>query len=158
MFRWAQVTEELRQALWELEEEKENRRHVEEEMNLKAHEQDNLKNKLSALMEEREKQKAVTLMGNEVAEACLVVAATFPSEDGDKLVRELKDEKEEEAAARPSHQEQQELLVSAGEMKQAFISAKQIPELRDDSQLQTLQVYQYNQCNKYICVSSSMGM
>lgn len=63
MFRWAQVTEELRQALWELEEEKEKRRHVEEEMNLKAHEQDNLKNKLSALMEEREKENAVMLMG-----------------------------------------------------------------------------------------------
>ncbi|XP_034713637.1 pericentrin isoform X5 [Etheostoma cragini] len=53
--RWAQVTEELQQTLLELEEEKEKRIHVEEEMNFRAHEQDNLKNKLSALMEEREK-------------------------------------------------------------------------------------------------------
>ncbi|XP_032355881.1 pericentrin isoform X2 [Etheostoma spectabile] len=52
--RWAQVTEELQQTLWELEEEKEKRRHVEEEMNFRVHDQDNLKNKLSALMEERE--------------------------------------------------------------------------------------------------------
>ncbi|XP_074547801.1 pericentrin [Halichoeres trimaculatus] len=51
--RWAQVTDELQQALLDLEEEKEKRRHVEEEMSLKTHEQDNLKNKLSALMEER---------------------------------------------------------------------------------------------------------
>ncbi|XP_028420872.1 pericentrin isoform X5 [Perca flavescens] len=57
--RWAQVTEELQQALWELEEEKEKRRRVEEEMNLRAHEQDNLKNKLSALMEEREKDNHI---------------------------------------------------------------------------------------------------
>lgn len=65
MFRWAQVTEELKQALWELEEEKEKRRCAEEQMNMKAHEQDNLKNKLSALMEEREKANEVMLMGKE---------------------------------------------------------------------------------------------
>lgn len=65
MFRWAQVTEELKQALWELEEEKEMRRCAEEDMNAKANEQDNLKNKLSALMEEREKANEVMLMGKE---------------------------------------------------------------------------------------------
>ncbi|XP_039642921.1 pericentrin isoform X3 [Perca fluviatilis] len=57
--RWAQVTEELQQALWELEEEKEKRRRVEEEINLRAHEQDNLKNKLGVLMEEREKDNHI---------------------------------------------------------------------------------------------------
>lgn len=141
IIRWAQVTEELRQALWELEEEKEKRRQVEEEINLRAHEQDNLKNKLSALMEEREKETAVMLMGNDAAETCLLVSATSPSEDRDKLVRELKNEKEKEAALL-SHQKQQELLeLSLQEIKQDSQSAKQSPELRDDNQLQTLQVY-----------------
>lgn len=136
MFRWAQVTEELRQALWELEEEKEKRRHVEEEMNLKAHEQDNLKNKLSALMEEREKENAVMLMGKEAPETCLLYPAYSPAKEGDKLVGE--------EAALPFEKQHELLVVSLQEMKQASKSAKQSPELRDDNQLQTLQVYQYN--------------
>ncbi|KAK5857626.1 hypothetical protein PBY51_010856 [Eleginops maclovinus] len=132
--RWAQVTEELRQALWELEEEKEQKRIVEEEMNLKAHEQDNLKNKLSALMKERE--NAVLLMGREAAETSLLAPATTPSEEDDKLVGELKNKQ----AALLSHQNQQELVVlSQQEIKQPAISAEQSPELRDDKQLQTLQ-------------------
>lgn len=144
MFRWAQVTDELRQALWELEEEKEKRRDVVEEMNLKAHELDNLKNKLSALMEERGKENAVLLVGKEAAETCLLVPSPSPSEEGDKLVGELKNESEKEAAL-PSHQTQHELLLlSLQEIKQASQSAKQSPELSDDNQLQTLQVYQYN--------------
>ncbi|XP_044023203.1 pericentrin isoform X3 [Siniperca chuatsi] len=139
--RWAQVTEELRQALCELEEEKEKRRHVEEDMNLKAHEQDNLKNKLSAIMEEREKENAVMLMGKEGAETSPLVPATSPSEEEDKLVGELKNEQEKEAALL-SHQKQQELLVlSLREIKQASNSARQSPELRDDNQLQTLQAH-----------------
>lgn len=52
--RWAQVTEELREALLELEEEKEKRIHIEEEIQLKSHEQDELKNKLCALLEDKE--------------------------------------------------------------------------------------------------------
>lgn len=64
-FRWAQVTDELKEALWELEAEKEKRRHVEEQMNTRAQEQDNLKNKLSALMEEREKATDVMLLGQD---------------------------------------------------------------------------------------------
>ncbi|XP_070776144.1 pericentrin [Enoplosus armatus] len=139
--RWAQVTEELRQALLELEEEKEKRRHVEEDMNLNAHEQDNLKNKLSALMEEREKENAVMLMGKEGAETSLLVLATSQSEEGGKLAGELRNEQEKEAALL-SHQKQQELLVlSLREIKQASNSAKQSPELRDDNQLQTLQAH-----------------
>lgn len=137
--RWAQVTEELRQALWELEEEKEKRRHVEEEMSLKAHEQDNLKNKLSALMEERETQNAVMLVGKE-AETCLLVPAFSPSEGGDQLVGVPKCEKE---AALASQQKQHE--PSLQEMKQDSKSTKRSPELGDDNQLQTLQVYQVNE-------------
>nr|XP_046269155.1 pericentrin isoform X2 [Scatophagus argus] len=136
--RWAQVSEELRQALWELEEEKGKRRQFEEEMNLKAREQDNLKNKLSALMEEKEKENAVMLVGKEAAETCLLVS---PSQEGDKLVGELKNVKEKETAL-PSNQKQHELLVlPLQEIKQASESAKQIPELRDDGQLQTLQAH-----------------
>ncbi|XP_041809392.1 pericentrin isoform X2 [Chelmon rostratus] len=139
--RWAQVTDELRQALWELEEEKEKRRDVVEEMNLKAHELDNLKNKLSALMEERGKENAVLLVGKEAAETCLLVPSPSPSEEGDKLVGELKNESEKEAAL-PSHQTQHELLLlSLQEIKQASQSAKQSPELSDDNQLQTLQAH-----------------
>ncbi|XP_078031283.1 pericentrin isoform X3 [Epinephelus lanceolatus] len=135
--RWAQVTEELRQALWELDEEKEKRRLVEEEMNLNAHEQDNLKNKLSALMNTRE--NAVMLTGEEAAEPSPPAPATSPSEEEDKLVGELKNEQEKEAGF-PSHQKQQELLLlSPQEIKQPAISAKQSPELRDDNQLQPLQ-------------------
>ncbi|KAI9528762.1 hypothetical protein NQZ68_017360 [Dissostichus eleginoides] len=134
--RWGQVTEELRQALWELEEEKEKKRLVEDEMNLKAHEQDNLKNKLSALMEEREKENAVLLTGKEAAETSLLVPAITPSEEEDQLVGELKNKQ----AALPSHQKQRDLLLlSQQEIKQPAISAEQILELRDDKQLQTLQ-------------------
>ncbi|KAK2826427.1 hypothetical protein Q5P01_020641 [Channa striata] len=76
--RWAQVTEELRQALWELEEEKERRRHVEEEMNLKAHDYDNLKNKLSALTEEKENENAIMLMEKESPETAVLASDSSP--------------------------------------------------------------------------------
>ncbi|KAK5886534.1 hypothetical protein CesoFtcFv8_017560 [Champsocephalus esox] len=124
--RWGQVTEELRQALWELEEEKEKekKRLAEEEMNLKAHEQENLKSKLSALMEEREKEKAVLLTGKEAAETSLLVPAITPSEEEDELKKKQQDL----------------LLLSQQEMKQPAISSEQILELRDDKPLQTLQV------------------
>ncbi|XP_036981473.1 pericentrin isoform X2 [Acanthopagrus latus] len=130
--RWAQVTEELRQALWELEEEKEKRRHVEEEMNLKAHEQDNLKNKLSALMEEN----AVMLMGKKATETHLLVPATSQSEEGDKLVGELKDEREEEAAVL-AHQKQLELLKLS--LQEISKSTNQGAKLIVDKHLQILQ-------------------
>ncbi|XP_069008664.1 pericentrin isoform X2 [Embiotoca jacksoni] len=138
--RWSQVSEELRQALWELEEEKERRRHVEEEMNLKAHEQDNLKDKLSAFLEEREKERAVMLTGEET-ETLLLVTATFPSGEVDKLVGELTKEQETEAALL-SHQKQQELLASSlQEIKPTADSAKDGSKRRDDNQLQTLQAH-----------------
>uniref|UniRef100_A0A3B5B329 Pericentrin-like n=1 Tax=Stegastes partitus TaxID=144197 RepID=A0A3B5B329_9TELE len=130
--RWAQVTEELKEALWELEEEKEKRRHAEEEMNLKANEQDNLKNKVSALLEEREKENAVMLTEEEAeitAQTSLPVSATFPLEGEDKLVGELKKEQEKEAVL-SSLQKQQELLVSSlQEIKQTADSVKQNSEI-----------------------------
>ncbi|XP_008275148.1 pericentrin [Stegastes partitus] len=145
--RWAQVTEELKEALWELEEEKEKRRHAEEEMNLKANEQDNLKNKVSALLEEREKENAVMLTEEEAeitAQTSLPVSATFPLEGEDKLVGELKKEQEKEAVL-SSLQKQQELLVSSlQEIKQTADSVKQnseSPKLRDESQLQKIQAH-----------------
>ncbi|XP_062252996.1 pericentrin isoform X2 [Platichthys flesus] len=122
--RWAQVTEELRQALWELEEEK--RRRVEEEMN----DQDDLKNKLGALMEEGEKEIAAMFVGKEAADTPLLAPSTGPSEKEDKLVGEL-----EKEAGFLSHQKQPEMLVSSlQEMKQSA-------ELRHDNQLQTLQAH-----------------
>ncbi|XP_054861917.1 pericentrin isoform X3 [Amphiprion ocellaris] len=139
--RWAQVTEELKEALWELEEEKEKRRHVEEEMNLKANEQDNLKNKLGALLEEREKENVVMLTDEEAeitTETSLLVPATLSSEEEDKVVGELKKEQEKKAVL-SSHQKQQELLVSSlQEIKQTAVSVKESPK-RDESQLQKLQ-------------------
>ncbi|KAG7229208.1 hypothetical protein INR49_013151 [Caranx melampygus] len=139
--RWAQVTEELRQALWELEEEKEKRRHAEEELNLKAHEHDSLKNKHGALIEDREKENAVMGMGEDATETLLLVADNFPSEEEDKLAGELQNEQEKEAAL-PSHQRQQEPLVSSlQEMKQSADSVRQSPELSDDNQMQTLQAH-----------------
>ncbi|XP_041668237.1 pericentrin isoform X2 [Cheilinus undulatus] len=135
--RWAQVTEELRQALWELEEEKEKRRHIEEEMNSKTHEHDNLKNRLSALMEERE--NVVMFMGKEAAETSLLLPDVSPSEEGQKLVGELQNESEKEAALR-SHQKQQEVFeLSLQGIKEPSKSAKQSLEFEDDKQLQTLQ-------------------
>ncbi|KAF7667502.1 hypothetical protein LDENG_00056390 [Lucifuga dentata] len=132
--RWAQVTEELRQALWELEEEKEKRRtcdmeleherekrrHVDEEMNLKAHEQDNLKNKLSALLEQREKE--IEVMLRKEAETSPLLTAAFTSVEADKLDGEK--------------EKQQELLVSSLQENHDGEPGKD-----DDSHLQTLQAH-----------------
>ncbi|KAM8917072.1 pericentrin isoform 2-T2 [Spinachia spinachia] len=132
--RWAQVTEELKQALWELEEEKEKRRHAEEEMNSTAH-QNNLKNKFCALTEEGRKENAVVLMGKVAANTSLLVPSISASDGEDKLVGGPKYE-----AALPSHQKPQELnLSSLQEMKPPAISTQQSSELSHDNQLQTLQ-------------------
>ncbi|XP_058471141.1 pericentrin [Solea solea] len=120
--RWAQVTEELRQALWDLDDEKEKRRHFEEEMNLKAHEQNNLKNKLDALTEET----ASVLLAKEAGETLLLV----PSGQDNKLAVEY-----EKEAALLSNQKEPELLVSS------LQEIKQSPELKDYNQLQTLQAH-----------------
>ncbi|XP_030575002.1 pericentrin isoform X2 [Archocentrus centrarchus] len=138
--RWAQVTEELKEALQELDEEKEKRRQFEEEMNLKAHEQDSLRNKLSALLEDRKQENVVMLTVKETkitAETSLLIPATLPLDEEEKLVGELKEEKE---TALCSHQKQQELLISSlQEIKQTADSENR--EFRDDNQLQSLQAH-----------------
>uniref|UniRef100_A0A3Q3BRR7 Pericentrin n=1 Tax=Haplochromis burtoni TaxID=8153 RepID=A0A3Q3BRR7_HAPBU len=135
--RWAQVTEELREALQELEDEKEMRRQFEEELNLKVYEQDSLRSKHCALSEEREQENVVMLTVKETeisAETSLLISGTFPSDEDEKLVGELK----EEETALQSHQKQQELLVSSlQEIKQT--ADLESTEFRDDNQLQTLQ-------------------
>lgn len=132
-FRWAQVTEELRQALWELEEEREKRRHVEEEMELKAHEQDDLKNKFSALMEEKENTNTAVLVEMEAAKTCQLVPADSTAEESDDLVVDQQDEKD---TAVPSHQRQNHLQVGFLHMAtQTSESAKQPIEPYGGTQL-----------------------
>ncbi|XP_068608225.1 pericentrin [Brachionichthys hirsutus] len=80
--RWAQVSEELRQVLREIEEEKEKRRLVEEE---NAHDQEFLQKQICALIDEREKEKSVQLIGKEGAEGCLLVSATPPSDEDNRM-------------------------------------------------------------------------
>lgn len=117
----------------EVEEEKEKRRRVEEEMNLKAQEEDNLRNKFSALMEEREKE-TVVMLGNAVTENLLLAPKTSLADV--YHLGELGNE-----AARQSLQKQQVLLVSSPQdVKEKGDCAKQSQELRDVSELQTLQV------------------
>ncbi|KAM4541725.1 pericentrin isoform 3-T3 [Odontesthes bonariensis] len=142
--RWAQVTEELRQALWELEEEKEKARLMEEERNSQAREQDGHENELGALFEEREEDNAVILMGQGAersAETSLLVSDHFPSEEEDKLAGERREEKEERAALF-SHQNQQEMQVSSlQEINLSADSTKESPKLNDDIQMQTSQAH-----------------
>lgn len=128
-FRWAQVTEDLRQALWDLEEEKEKRRHVEEDIILKIQEQDDLKNKLSALIEEKEKESAPIFL----ATAC------SPADKGDKLIEEQHNI--QEAALSSDQKESELLIVSVQEAAEASESAKDSLDLSNVSQMQTLQVF-----------------
>lgn len=126
-FRWAQVTEELRQALWELEEEKEKRRQIEEDMILRIQEQDDLKSELGALLEEKEKQNAVTLLAN------------TPAGEGDVWKEEQLNMKE---MALPSdHKEGALMIVSVQEAGEASESVKDGLDLSNVGQIQTLQVY-----------------
>ncbi|TNM95273.1 hypothetical protein fugu_016356 [Takifugu bimaculatus] len=124
--RWAQVTDELRQTLWELQEEKEKRRHVEEDMILRIHEQDDLKNKLHALIEEKEN-------------AAILSASTCTLAEGeDELIEEQHNTKE---MALPSDQMKSKLLiVSVQEAAEASASAKDGLDHSNVSQTQALQV------------------
>ena len=138
MCRWAQVTEELREALWELEEEKEKRRtcqeemeeerekrrRAEEEVNSKSHEEDNLKNKLSALLEEREKD------------------SLLPLSPPGKEQGELKEAQEEKAVLVSRLKQQEGLVSSMQEMKQAGDSVTSEVQVLFGKQLQALQVCQ----------------
>uniref|UniRef100_A0A3Q2P6W8 Pericentrin n=1 Tax=Fundulus heteroclitus TaxID=8078 RepID=A0A3Q2P6W8_FUNHE len=139
--RWAQVTEELQEALNELEEERERRRLVEEEMNLRAHEQDGSISKDGASMEERGEESVGTLMGQEAggpAEPSLLRFTTCSSEYIDEFSGEINEEKEGEVSLlAPQNQEQ--LLV---EMKPTPDSTGDVSEPSDEIQVQTLQMEQ----------------
>ncbi|XP_021163480.2 pericentrin [Fundulus heteroclitus] len=137
--RWAQVTEELQEALNELEEERERRRLVEEEMNLRAHEQDGSISKDGASMEERGEESVGTLMGQEAggpAEASLLRFTTCSSEYADGFSGEMNEDEEGEVSVlAPQNQEQ--LLV---EKKSTPDSTGDVSEPSDEIQVQTLQV------------------
>lgn len=123
-FRWAQVTEELRQALWELEEEKEKRRCLEEDMSLRIQEQDDLKNKFSAFIEEKE--KAATLF-----------ATTYTTaEEGDELIKEQHNMKE---TALSSDQKERKLPIVP--VPEASESSKDSLDLSSVGHMETLQVH-----------------
>lgn len=125
-FRWAQTTEELRQALWELEEEKEKRRCLEEDMSLRILEQVDLNSKLSAFIEEKEKA------------AIRFATAYTPAEERDGLIEEQHNLKE---AALSSDQEETKLLiVTVPEAAEASESAKDDLDLSSVGQIKTLQV------------------
>ncbi|KAM9354836.1 pericentrin [Pholidichthys leucotaenia] len=128
--RWAQVSEQLSQARWELEEEKEKRRHF-EEMTLKSPEQNDLKTTPVALLEEEKEE----------AEIPPPVSAAFQLEEDHKLLGELKEE-----VALCCHQKQEELHVSSlEEIKETPDCAKESPQLKDDNQLQRLQSEERNE-------------
>lgn len=123
--RWAQVTEELRQALWELEE-KEKRRCFEEDTRLRIQEQEDLKNKLGAFTEEKEKAE-------------MLFATTFtPAEEGDGLVEEQHDKKG--TALTNGQKENKLLILSVPEAAEASESAEDGFHLSGVGQIQALQV------------------
>lgn len=112
---------------------------------MKAHEQENLINKLGALFEERE--NAVILKGQEVestTETSLLVPGTCPPEEKDGLAGELNGDGEEDVLS--SHQNQQELLnvSSPQEMELSANFAKETTKPKGDIQMQL----QVNYCNK----------
>lgn len=95
-------------------------------MSLRIQEQDDLKNKLGAFIEEKEK-------------AAILFATTYtPAEAGDGLIEEQHNMKE---TALSSDQEESKLLiVSVPEAAEASESAKDILNLSSVGQIQTLQV------------------
>ncbi|KAM3870972.1 pericentrin [Diretmus argenteus] len=149
--RWAQVTDELKEALWDLQEEKEKRttceeqledekekrKRAEEEINLNVHEQDNLKNKLCALLEARDKEEV--MMGGEQIKTSLLLPSTFPSVESEKLLGELKEVQEEEAVLLSCLKQQELLVSSVQEMKQAGDSVTSEVQALFGKPLQALQ-------------------
>ncbi|MED6286560.1 hypothetical protein CHARACLAT_007257 [Characodon lateralis] len=113
--RWAQVTEELQEVLGELEEERERRRLVEEEMNLKAHEQDS--STIKALMDEMGNETVGTLMGLEAgrtAETSLFNFAISSSEYVGEPSGKINEETEEKIALlAPQNQEEPQVEMKA---------------------------------------------
>lgn len=94
-------------------------------MSLRIQEQDDLKNKLSAFIEEKEK-------------AAILFATTHtPAEERDGLIEEQHNMKE---TALSDQEESKLLIVSVPEVAEASESAKDSLDLSSVGQIQTLQV------------------
>uniref|UniRef100_A0A3B3YRD9 Pericentrin/AKAP-450 centrosomal targeting domain-containing protein n=1 Tax=Poecilia mexicana TaxID=48701 RepID=A0A3B3YRD9_9TELE len=97
LLRWAQVTEELQQALCELEEERERRRLAEEEMNSRTDEQETSDYRDGALMEGRGNETVATSTGRELQIQTLQVChPTKRSQFTGNLKSELEETKTEQ--------------------------------------------------------------
>lgn len=95
-------------------------------MILRIQEQDDLKSELGALIEEKEKQNAATLLAN------------TPAGEGDVRTEEQLNMKE---TALPSDHKEGALIVSVQEAGEASESAKDGLDLINAGQIQTLQVH-----------------
>lgn len=168
--RWAQVSEELQEAHWELEEEREKRRRAEEEVSLKTHEEDNLKNRLCTLTEEREKEmerlnssplleeEGGTLLPSQEQvmeqlkeERSLLLSRLKQQEELLSSVRlekgsnkekegELREVEEEKSVLLSRLRQQEQLVSSLQEVKQAGDSVSSEVHALFGQQLQSLQV------------------
>ncbi|XP_045553644.1 pericentrin isoform X2 [Salmo salar] len=151
--RWAQVSEELQEAHWELEEEREKRRRAEEEVSLKTHEEDNLKNRLCTLTEEREKEmerlnssplleeEGGTLLPSQErvmeqlkAEKSLLLARLKQQEELLSSVRlEKGSNKEKEGELREVEEEKKSVLLSRLKQQEQLVSSLQEVKQAGDS-------------------------
>lgn len=168
--RWAQVSEELQEVHWELEEEREKRRRAEEEVSLKTHEEDNLKNRLCTLTEEREKEmerlnssplleeEGGTLLPSQEQvmeqlkeERSLLLSRLKQQEELLSSVRlekgsnkekegELREVEEEKSVLLSRLKQQEQLVSSLQEVKQAGDSVSSEVQALFGRQLQSLQV------------------
>lgn len=84
--RWSKASEELEEAKWELETEREKRLQVEEIISQKTHEQDNLKNKLSALQSHQEREQLTPGVSNSSDMNSILSSR-------EELLKEMKEEK-----------------------------------------------------------------
>ncbi|KAL6455980.1 hypothetical protein MHYP_G00358310 [Metynnis hypsauchen] len=84
--RWSKASEELEEAKWELEMEREKRLQCEEIISQKTHEQDNLKNKLSSLQSQQERER-ITLDVTDLSEKTSTLSSP------EELLKELREEK-----------------------------------------------------------------
>ncbi|XP_053353815.1 pericentrin isoform X3 [Clarias gariepinus] len=88
--RWSKASEELEEAKWELETERDKRLHCEELLNEKIHEQDNLKNKLSYLESQKEREQQTSKVELDDANSSTAEILKKLKEDKVKLVLQLK--------------------------------------------------------------------
>ncbi|XP_060774688.1 pericentrin isoform X2 [Neoarius graeffei] len=88
--RWSKASDELEEAKWELETERDKRLHCEQLLNEKIHEQDNLKNKLSYLESQKEKEQLKSNMELDAKNSSTEELLTELKEDKVKLILQLK--------------------------------------------------------------------